>query len=73
MTPDAQPIIGESEEIKGFFNAAGYSGHGYMLAPATGEVIAEIITEGKASTVNVVHLTIDRLQVGTFETEHIIV
>lgn len=43
MTPDAQPIIGEAPEVKGFFMAVGFSGHGFMLAPMTGQLLAEKI------------------------------
>ncbi len=73
MTPDAQPIIGESESVKGFYSAIGYSGHGYMLAPATGEVMSEIILDGRSKTVNVDHLSMTRFKDGNFETEHNVV
>ena len=73
MTPDAQPIIGESKEISGFYNAVGYSGHGYMLAPASGEVIAEIIIDGKPSKINIDHLNIKRFEDENLKTEHNVV
>jgi sarcosine oxidase subunit beta len=38
MTPDAQPIIDELDE--GLWLAAGFSGHGFMVAPSTGRFIA---------------------------------
>lgn len=43
MTPDATPILGPVEEVPGFFLAAGFSGHGFMLAPAVGLLVAESI------------------------------
>ncbi len=46
MTPDAQPVLGETE-IEGFVQANGFSGHGFMLAPVVGELIAKLITTGK--------------------------
>ncbi|HDS09331.1 MAG TPA: FAD-binding oxidoreductase, partial [Firmicutes bacterium] len=66
-------VIGESEQVKGFYNAVGYSGHGYMLAPATGEVMAEIILEGKSKSVNIDHLSMTRFKDGNFEMEHNVV
>jgi sarcosine oxidase subunit beta len=44
VTPDAQPILDESDEVEGFFMAVGFSGHGFMIAPMTGILMAEMIT-----------------------------
>ena len=38
MTPDHQPLIGEVED--NLWLAAGFSGHGFMLAPAVGRRLA---------------------------------
>ena len=43
MTPDAQPIIGETE-VKNFYHSTGYSGHGFMLGPVAGRILAQHIT-----------------------------
>ncbi|MGM0420766.1 MAG: NAD(P)/FAD-dependent oxidoreductase [Bacillota bacterium] len=43
ITPDRQPIITESKEVPGFYMAIGFSGHGFMIAPMTGEIMADII------------------------------
>lgn len=43
MTPDATPILGPVDEVPGFFLAVGFSGHGFMLAPAVGVLLAESI------------------------------
>ncbi len=43
MTPDRQPILGEAEDIKGFFLSVGFSGHGFMFGPTTGELMAQLI------------------------------
>jgi len=43
MSPDKHPIYGESPDIAGFYTAAGFSGRGFMIAPATGQSMAEII------------------------------
>lgn len=44
ITPDAQPILDESNMINGFYMAVGFSGHGFMIAPMTGILMAEMIT-----------------------------
>lgn len=43
MSPDAQPVLGESPEVKGFFTSAGFSGHGFMIAPYTSKLMAQAI------------------------------
>lgn len=42
MTPDHNGLIGESEDVSGFFYAAGFSGHGFMMAPAVGEAVRDL-------------------------------
>ncbi|MBS3811178.1 MAG: FAD-binding oxidoreductase [Halanaerobiales bacterium] len=49
ITPDAQPILDASDELKGFFMAVGFSGHGFMIAPFTGVLMAEMILGEKLS------------------------
>jgi len=49
VTPDAQPILDESDEVPGYFMAVGFSGHGFMIAPMTGILMAEMITGEKLS------------------------
>jgi sarcosine oxidase, subunit beta len=61
ITPDAQPIYGPHPEVKGFFMAIGFSGHGFMLGPITGKLTAEWILNGKPS------LPVAELDVGRFE------
>ncbi|MBF0378732.1 MAG: FAD-binding oxidoreductase [Desulfamplus sp.] len=42
---DANAIIGEWSELKGFYLANGFSGHGLQQGPAVGRYIAELITK----------------------------
>ncbi len=48
MTPDGNPII-DRTEIDGFYVAGGMCGHGFMLGPSLGKLVAELITTGKTS------------------------
>ena len=40
MTPDRQPILGAVPGDGGLFVAAGFSGHGFMIAPEVGRLLA---------------------------------
>lgn len=46
LTPDANPIVGEVDEVQRFFQASGFMGHGFMMAPVMGRKIAAQIAEG---------------------------
>ena len=41
-TPDHNAIIGVSRRLDGFFYATGFSGHGFLQAPAVGEVVRDL-------------------------------
>jgi len=64
MTPDELAIVGPVLGIEGFLVAAGFSGHGFMHAPAIGKVMAELILDGKASTIGISALSLDRFRTG---------
>jgi sarcosine oxidase subunit beta len=63
ITPDRQPIYGAVKEVEGFYLACGFSGHGFMFAPATGMVIAETIL-GQPTTLPIDILDKDRFARG---------
>lgn len=65
MSPDHQPIVSDCKEVEGFYIAIGFSGHGFMLAPAVGVLMKDIIL-GKNLTWDVV------LDIGRFERNEII-
>jgi sarcosine oxidase subunit beta len=56
MSPDHHAIIGPAPEVKGFFCANGFSGHGAMHAPATGRMIADLIVHGHTQVVDAVEV-----------------
>ena len=47
MTPDAHPVIGWVSD--GVYAACGFSGHGFMQAPAVGKAVAEELLGGESS------------------------
>ncbi len=63
VTPDAHPILG-STPIEGYFVVGGFSGHGFMHGPVAGKIMAEIILDGSASTVDVAELDLARFDEG---------
>jgi len=49
VTDDHHPILGAVPGLPGFFLAAGFSGHGFMHAPAVGSQMAELILTGRTT------------------------
>jgi sarcosine oxidase subunit beta len=62
-TPDHQAILGPVRGVDGFWCACGFSGHGFMQAPAVGVVLAQMLLEGR-SEVDVSALSHDRFAAG---------
>lgn len=60
-TPDYHALLGEDEEVKGFYYAVGFSGHGFMHSPATGSLMAELVLGGKTS-LDISSLSLRRFQ-----------
>jgi sarcosine oxidase subunit beta len=48
--PDKNPVIGPSATAPGLVHAFGFSGAGFQIAPGVGEVVAELIVEGRTQT-----------------------
>ncbi len=48
VTPDWHPVL-DRVGPEGFHVAVGFSGHGFKLSPAVGEMMARLVTEGKAA------------------------
>ena len=53
----------------GLFVIAGFSGHGFMHAPAIGILMAEILLDGRASSMDVGALSLDRFAAGKLRAE----
>lgn len=72
VTPDAHPIFGRTP-VEGFFVVAGFSGHGFMHGPVAGKLMAEILLDGKPSTVDVSALDLARFEEGRLIQEYNVV
>ena len=64
MTPDHHPILGEVPQVRGFFLANGFSGHGVMHAPATGKILSDLILTGKTDLIDASLLNFTRFAEG---------
>ncbi len=64
ISPDHHAILGKVPEAEGFILASGFSGHGFQHSPAVGKVIAELIVNGEATTIDISPLSIERFQKG---------
>ena len=64
LTADGLPQIGPVPGVPGAYVATGHNVWGMLNAPATGEAMAELITEGDATTVNLAAFNPARLELG---------
>jgi sarcosine oxidase, subunit beta len=51
-SPDSRPIIGRLDQYEGLYCMAGDSGTSFKTSPAIGKCLAELITQGRATTVD---------------------
>ena len=61
-TPDSHPILDRVEGIDGLYVCTGFSGHGFKLSPMVGVLMAELILDGQATTVDISPLRASRFE-----------
>jgi sarcosine oxidase, subunit beta len=59
VTPDHNALIGESMAVSRFLYATGFSGHGFLMGPAVGEVVRDLYL-GRPPSIDVGGLSADR-------------
>jgi len=64
MTPDDHPIVGPVPGVEGLYIAAGFSGHGFMHAPAVAQLVVEQMLEGRTRALDISDLSLERFQTG---------
>jgi len=64
MSPDRHAILGPADGAPNFFLVNGSSGHGVMHAPALGQLVAEILLDGAAASLDVGPLAPNRFALG---------
>jgi sarcosine oxidase, subunit beta len=70
ITPDAHPIIGAVPGLEGYYVVTGFSGHGFMHGPAAGLLLAEIILDGRAHSLDISALDYGRFAEGRLIREY---
>ena len=60
MTPDGKMIVDRAPGLEGLYLGAGFSGTGFKLSPAIGIALAELATQGRATTVDVAAFSAER-------------
>ncbi len=64
MTQDHNALLGEHPSLPGLVVAAGFSGHGLMLAPAVGLAVAELVGGAAPPSFDITPLAVDRFERG---------
>jgi sarcosine oxidase subunit beta len=59
VTPDSNALVGESSQPSRFLYATGFSGHGFLQAPAVGEIVRDLVL-GREPFVDVAPLAVER-------------
>ncbi|MFI0907763.1 NAD(P)/FAD-dependent oxidoreductase [Streptomyces sioyaensis] len=63
ITPDRNALIGRSGTVHNFLYATGFSGHGFLQAPAVGEIMRDLHLE-RAPFIDVTPFSADRFTTG---------
>ena len=63
VTPDDNAVIGEASSVSRLLYATGFSGHGFLMGPAVGEVVRDLYL-GREPVVDVSSLTAERFASG---------
>ena len=72
VTPDHRPILGGVPGLDGYYHICGFSGHGFMSAPACERHMATFITTGQADPL-ITHLSLTRFETGDLQPDAFVV
>ncbi len=64
VTPDDNALIGESSDVSRFLYSCGFSGHGFLQAPAVGETMRDLFL-GRQPVIDVRPLDVRRFEQGS--------
>lgn len=59
-TPDSHPIVDSVRGVDGLYVCTGFSGHGFKMAPAIGNLITDLILDGESSNIDIRPLRMSR-------------
>jgi len=66
ITPDWHPILDRCPGLEGVYCAVGFSGHGFKMSPVVGQLMAELIIDGQAKTLDIAPLRLARFNENDF-------
>ena len=69
VTPDHNGLVGEAAGARRFLYATGFSGHGFMQAPAVGEIVRDLVL-GRTPFVDIEPLSVERFARAALRPEH---
>ena len=72
VTPDNSPILGRTPGVSNMLQMSGFVGHGFMMAPAVAERMAEWMTTGRSDEL-FERFTLSRFAEGRMEREDMII
>ena len=64
VTPDWHPVLGRIDQVAGLILCAGFSGHGFKIAPSIGELMAVEIVDGAAHSIDISRFNLRRFERG---------
>ena len=68
MSPDSNAMIGEAKHVSRFLYATGFSGHGFLQGPATGEILRDLVL-GRTPFIDVTPMSAERFDSGMLAPE----
>ncbi|MGH3137915.1 MAG: NAD(P)/FAD-dependent oxidoreductase [Gaiellaceae bacterium] len=69
VTPDHNGLVGETAGVSRFLYATGFSGHGFMQAPAVGEIVRDLVL-GRTPFMDIEPLSVERFARAAPRPEH---
>jgi sarcosine oxidase, subunit beta len=63
-SPDSRAVLDRAPGVEGLYLAGGFSGTGFKKSPAVGACMAELITDGRAATVDITPFRLSRFAEG---------
>jgi sarcosine oxidase subunit beta len=71
MSPDLHGIVGWAPGAPGLMLCNGFSGHGFMHSPIVGRLVAEMILDGGAHSIDIDALRPSRFTEGALAVENL--